>query len=288
MKKVFFFFFSILFFLSSNAQENQNLIIKNALQYIGTPYRAHTLEFGHQEKLVVNKKAVDCTTFVEYVLAQSLAQLDSINKQSEKTFLQKIRYRDGIINGYTSRLHYFSEWIQEGEKNKFITDITALEATDSMYIALSYMSTHPQYYKHLSNSSQNREEIAEVEKSISGTIIKWLPEQKLPTEGLPWIKNGDIIALTVGIYGLDVSHVGFAIYQGGQLHLLHASSAKGKVIIEPIPLSTMLQRNKNWTGIRVLRPNVYLDQKEYTKTEALIESKDSTENKIDSLKILTE
>ena len=241
-----------------------------------------------KEKLVVNKKAVDCTTFVEYVLAQSLAQLDSINKQSEKTFLQKIRYRDGIINGYTSRLHYFSEWIQEGEKNKFITDITALEATDSMYIALSYMSTHPQYYKHLSNSSQNREEIAEVEKSISGTIIKWLPEQKLPTEGLPWIKNGDIIALTVGIYGLDVSHVGFAIYQGGQLHLLHASSAKGKVIIEPIPLSTMLQRNKNWTGIRVLRPNVYLDQKEYTKTEALIESKDSTENKIDSLKILTE
>ena len=157
-----------------------------------------------------------------------------------------------------------------------------------MYIALSYMSTHPQYYKHLSNSSQNREEIAEVEKSISGTIIKWLPEQKLPTEGLPWIKNGDIIALTVGIYGLDISHVGFAIYQGGQLHLLHASSAKGKVIIEPIPLSTMLQRNKNWTGIRVLRPNVYLDQKEYTKTEALIESKESTENKIDSLKILTE
>ena len=156
------------------------------------------------------------------MLFRSLAQLDSINKQSEKTFLQKIRYRDGIINGYTSRLHYFSEWIQEGEKNKFITDITALEATDSMYIALSYMSTHPQYYKHLSNSSQNREEIAEVEKSISGTIIKWLPEQKLPTEGLPWIKNGDIIALTVGIYGLDVSHVGFAIYQGGQLHLLHA------------------------------------------------------------------
>ena len=80
-----------------------------------------------------------------------------------------------------------------------------------------------------------------------------MPKDSIPPEGLDWIVDGDIIALTVGIYGLDVSHLGFAVYQGDELHLLHASSSRGEVVIEPIPLSMMLKRSKNWTGIRVIR-----------------------------------
>lgn len=36
-------------------------------------YVAHTLEVNDEEKLVVNFDEVDCTTFVEYVLALSLS-----------------------------------------------------------------------------------------------------------------------------------------------------------------------------------------------------------------------
>lgn len=258
MKKVLFYLFVFLFTISVHAQNTeQHIMLKNGLTYINTPYVAHTLEYGQQEKLVINKKEVDCTTFVEYTLAESLAEKDSTNDSSETQYLQKIRYRNGQINGYTSRLHYITEWIQEGIQNKFITDMTELHGPDSMYVALSYMSRHPQYYKHLSKSIKNRKAIKEIETKLSGQVIKWLPKDQLPEEGLPWIKEGDIIALTVGIYGLDISHMGIAIYQGDKLHLLHASSTKGKVVIEPIPLSIMLHRNKNWTGIRVLRPNLY-------------------------------
>lgn len=45
---------------------------------------------------------------------------------------------------------------------------------------------------------------------------------------MPWIKDGDIIAITTHTPGLDVAHMGIAAYRKGKLHLLHASSAQGK------------------------------------------------------------
>ena len=60
--------------LTAGAQEpGCQLILHNALTYLGKPYVAHTLEINDEEQLVVNLEEVDCTTFVEYVLAQSLA-----------------------------------------------------------------------------------------------------------------------------------------------------------------------------------------------------------------------
>lgn len=229
-------------------------ILKIALSYLDTPYVAHTLERTKEEKLVFNKEEVDCTTYVEYVLAEALAASDTLENRSAQQYLQQIRYRNGEIEGYCSRLHYITEWILSAEANGFVQDITQQEGTDSMQVVLSYMSEHPQYYRHLAHSTTNQEKIRAIEQKISGTKVGWLPQNDLPEQGLSWIKDGDIIALTVGIRGLDVSHLGFAIYVDEQLHLLHASSSQGKVMIEPVPLSQMLQRNKNWNGIRVIRP----------------------------------
>lgn len=35
--------------------------------------------------------------------------------------------------------------------------------------------------------------------------------------------------------------------------MLHASSSKGKVLVEKLALSRLLDRNNSWTGIRVIR-----------------------------------
>lgn len=48
-------------------------MLKYGLSFLKTPYVAHTLEVNDEEKLVVNFDEVDCTTFVEYVLALSLS-----------------------------------------------------------------------------------------------------------------------------------------------------------------------------------------------------------------------
>jgi hypothetical protein len=68
------------------------------------------------------------------------------------------------------------------------------------------------------------------------------------------IKNGDIIAFTTKDEGLDVAHVGFAIWQGKNLHLLHASSKESAVVISKKTLASYLKSNKKFTGIIVARP----------------------------------
>lgn len=216
------------------------------MSYLGTKYTAHTLEQGETERLVVRTKEVDCLTFVEYTLAQALGSSFADN-------LQKIRYRDGIIDGYTSRLHYTSDWIANGIRHRFLTDVTAENSKCVTTLSLSYMSTHPKQYKKLANSPENVLRMAKYEKALSGQTVHWLPKDKLPAAGLPWIKNGDIIAITANLPGLDIAHVGIACYAEGRLHLLHASSTLGKVVVSDEPLHYMLNNNKSWTGIRVVR-----------------------------------
>ena len=83
------------------------------------------------------------------------------------------------------------------------------------------MSTHPQLYKQLSNSPGNVAKMKKFEKALSGKEIRYLPKDKLPNEGLPWINDGDIIAITTNTPGLDVAHLGIAFYVDGKLSLIH-------------------------------------------------------------------
>ena len=147
-------FIAALLPLTTGAQEpGCQIVLDHALTYLGKPYVAHTLEVNDKEQLVVNLEEVDCTTFVEYVLAQSLA--DTRGGEMED-YLKRIRYRDGRIDGYTSRLHYIAEWIESGVQNGFIEDVTAQCSPDTMLLQLSFMSTHPDSYRHLKQPAQRQ------------------------------------------------------------------------------------------------------------------------------------
>ena len=81
------------------------LVIKIAKHFLGTPYVSGTLE-QEPERLTVNTRETDCILFVEMCLAMSLTA-----KDPEPTFekyvdnLRKLRYRDGVVDGYASRIH---------------------------------------------------------------------------------------------------------------------------------------------------------------------------------------
>lgn len=259
--------------LSCSPASSCNPVLKIATSYLGTPYVANTLEKDGEESLIINLKEVDCLTLVEYTLAQALCfnfssqekePSNSLKKDSSSVDsssdvspfahnLQKIRYRNGIINGYPSRLHYTSDWIDNGIRQGFLQDITAEHSPNTLTLSLSYMSTHPQLYKKLADSPENVARMAEQEKAITGKVVHWLPKNKLPEVGLPWIKDGDIIAITTKLRGLDIAHMGIAKHVDGNLHLLHASSTLGKVVISDEPLNHLLNNKKSWTGIRVVR-----------------------------------
>lgn len=236
--------------------EPDNLPLFFARKLIGTPYVGGTLDRGDREQLVVNLQEMDCTTFVETVLALSLTAAGGRTAFRDfEDALRKIRYRGGIENGYASRLHYFSEWITDNVRKGTVSEITGNLSNDSLEVNVCYMSTHPASYPQIGKHLGLLAQIERMERSISGIVVPYLPKEKLLQRDISRkIKEGDVVAITTNIPGLDIAHTGFVIRRkDGQLYLLHASSKWGKVIAEAIPLPEYLRDKPNMTGLRVLR-----------------------------------
>ena len=227
-----------------------------AQKMLGVPYVAGTLDENEKEQLVVRLDALDCTTFVETVLAFCIA--DKRGERDWKGFkkaLTDIRYRDGLLNGYASRLHYFSDWIRNNEQMGFFRECTSESACAQFQeLWLDFMSTHSESYLPMKKDTSLINEIALQEKKWQGVSVAYIPKDKLnlSPEDLK-IKNGDILAITTNIKGLDVVHVGFAYWKGEELHLLHASSNAMKVIEDAQSLYDYSKNKIAHTGVRAIR-----------------------------------
>ncbi len=228
--------------------------ISIAKYLIGTPYVAHTLEKEGEEKLVINLREMDCTTFVENVIAISTCIYNkTIGFSDLSKVLTKIRYKNGVINKYPSRLHYFTEWLTDNERMNLISIISNSFAKDNFDSKVNFMSTHPVYYKQLKNK-RFLEKIVYIEKKISKAKLKYIPKEKIHLFENK-IQNGDIIAITTSINGLDIAHVGLAIIIEGRLHLFHESFSQKQVVISKEPLEDYLENFKKKNGIIVARLN---------------------------------
>lgn len=232
-----------------------DLIVETAKFFLGTPYVASTLE-KEPEGLVVNLRELDCSTFVESVLALSLTM-----KEAHPSFdnfcrnLQWIRYRDGEIAGYASRLHYTSDWLYENGRKGIVKDISREIGGERLMLNLNFMSTHPGSYKQLKDHPERVKEIAAIEKEINARTYYYLPEQKVEaTAGS--LQPGDMVCITTSIKGLDISHVGFIYKEKGMLTFIHASTLAKKVIVNQEPLSVYLSKGKSSTGVMIARPSL--------------------------------
>ena len=230
-----------------------------ARQFMNRPYVAHTLEIKDKEEhLSVNLQSLDCTTLVENVCALALTTLHGGKRWQDYLYwLQRLRYQDGKINGYSSRNHYFSQWIQSGEQMGMVKEVVPEKNISvPMKLNLTYMSAHPDSYPLLKVNMDERRLIAEMEKRASGATVRYIPKERVgdSRKVLHQIKDGDIIAITTSKAGLDISHVGFAVWgEDGKLHLLNASSIHKKVVLEPMTLYQYMQKHSTQTGIRVIR-----------------------------------
>jgi hypothetical protein len=228
------------------------LIVSAGKQWMGTPYVAHTLERPDGEKLVINLREQDCTTFLENTLAIAASMKSkSPSFETYTDLLQQIRYRNGLIQGYPSRLHYFSEWLYENEKNGFLQVVTRQLGGKPYMKPLNFMSSHRTAYAALKDE-KNYQQIGKIEEVLNTRQYYYIPKAEVKNiEGK--LQDGDIIAITTGIQGLDVVHVGFAKRHNNRIHLLHASLDEKKVVISSKPLAEYLIGNKNQSGIMVAR-----------------------------------
>ncbi|MGI6223651.1 MAG: N-acetylmuramoyl-L-alanine amidase-like domain-containing protein [Prevotella sp.] len=235
-----------------------NWMIYFARQLRGIPYVAQTLEKNKKERLVINLRQLDCTTYVENVAALSLCM-----KNKKYTFedfcdyLRQLRYEDGKVD-YPTRLHYFTAWADNNEKMGFVEE--EIQKPNPPFsrvqtININYMTQHADSYPMLKANPSWVKDIKKMEQKYNGQKFRYIPKEKIANTKLfrETIHDGDVIAIITKKKGLDTSHLGIAVWHKNGLHLLNASMVRHKVVEEPWTLRYYMSRHPSQIGIRVIR-----------------------------------
>lgn len=220
--------------------------------FLGTPYVAHTLEEPGEEHLVVNLHGLDCTTFMEnsLVLARCV-KMGTTSFDDYRRELQFVRYRDGRVNGYPSRLHYFTDWVHNNGQKNVLKDITADLGGTPAGKTVNFMTAHRSAYPQLSRE-ENVRTILMVEESMNRRGFTVLPKARIPGI-LRQLRNGDIIGTATSMEGMDVSHTGIVVWESGTARFLHAPLSTGVVCLAEGSLADYVAAHRSMTGIVVAR-----------------------------------
>ncbi len=250
---------------------DKDLVLFFFKKMLGRPYVAHTLENNAREKLVVNVRDLDCTTSTENIMALSICR--KTNRLTFSDFcdvLMNIRYENPYGGedheprvAYSHRNHYFTGWansnIAQGFFEEIIGPAKIFSGTQRVYV--DYMTAHPQYYKMINETPTTADSIKAMEKKLSDpkhNTYKFIPKENLKNtntdEFRQWIHEGDIVVILTNKAGLDTQHITMAHWgDDKQLHIMHASSLRKKVVFEPLTLYQYLMNQKTATGVRILK-----------------------------------
>jgi Protein of unknown function (DUF1460) len=223
---------------------------------LGATYREGLLDQGATEKLFVSLTEFDCVLFVETVLAFSRnLRSPSPSYENFRENIQEVRYADGKLDGYCSRLHYFSEWIRNNQERNIVRDLTSELGGIPLNKKLNFMSNNWQKYPRLKNNKANYQCILAMEQKIEIELrsqpLRYIPSHKIRSI-YSLLKAGDIIAVTTDLKGLDATHTGFIYPTANGIGLIHASPS-GKVKVSP-DLQRYVEGVDHAIGIMVARP----------------------------------
>ncbi len=238
-----------------------DLMVHIGLGLVGTPYEPGTLEVEGPERLVIDFGGMDCVTFVENVYAIATAVKAGVGDRLDQRgvvegeyerMLRALRYRGNVIDGYPSRLHYFSEWLLDAQSKQLVENVTEELGGVMDDEPIDFMSTHPDAYRQLSDPD-NLDVIRRVEELLSARGRLYIPEDRIG-DVADRIQPGDIIAATSTVPGLDVAHTGLAVRIDGELRLLHAPLVGDSVEVSVRPLAERIVAIEGQDGIMVARP----------------------------------
>jgi hypothetical protein len=228
----------------------------------GTPYVANTLDAylkaggnPSQEPLTLSLTRFDCVTLVEGCLAVArvAGQDGAPTWQRFGRETERMRYRGGERRGYPSRLHYFSEWIADGERRGLLRDLGPDLGGAEDRRPLRFMTEHRASYPALSDETVFQE-IGAIERRLDSHPRRVIPTKRIP-QVVDRIETGDVLGFATEIPGLDVTHAAFAYRDGnGILRVLHAPLSGGVVEITRTTLPEYVSAIRRSTGVLVARP----------------------------------
>lgn len=241
--------------LENNQKSVPELMIIAAKQMLGTEYVAGTLEVIPEE-LKVSLVETDCILLVESCLAMALNAKKGLTSPDDLCeTVQSLRYRNGVVEGYASRLHYTSEWIRQGEANGIFKEITGeLSGNNLSGQKFSYMSEHSDAYKQLKGNPAETARIAQMEKELNKHEDYYVIPKEMVSEIEGELKDGDILGFNTSVKGLDIAHVALVYKkENGDVGFIHASQVEGKVVIDKKSIAEYVMGRKSNNGIRIIR-----------------------------------
>ncbi|MCF0203670.1 MAG: DUF1460 domain-containing protein [Bacteroidaceae bacterium] len=241
--------------------DTTNLTLFFSQKFLGMPYKGTYIKTNKRrgELLGINVRFVDCTTYVETVLALSLAAArKDFTFQGFCRYLCAIRYAGNRNPEWKDRNHYFSAWVEENTRNGLVRE-TALPEGLSVREKkeIDYITTHPKEYPQTVRDRDAWNRLREIEKRLSSRAVRYIPKDKFAAADEKRLRSifrdGDIIVIVTNKRGLDVQHVGFATWRKTGLYMRHSSSDRNRVIDEKRTLQEYLRRVRTSRGVRVLR-----------------------------------
>lgn len=230
---------------------------------VGTPYEANTLEAylragasaSGTEPVTLSLTRFDCVTLVESCLAVArVARSPSAPtwKRFEREMV-RMRYRNGLRGSYASRLHYFSEWIADGERRGLLRDLGRTLGGIVDARPLRFMTEHRSSYVALADEHVFQSIVA-IERRLDDHPRTLIPTARI-ADVSDGIETGDVLAFATSIPGLDVSHAAFAYRdEKDTLRVLHAPLSGGTVEVSRATLPEYVAALRRSTGILVARP----------------------------------
>jgi hypothetical protein len=214
-------------FISAAAGEHHfgTRIARTSEFLLGRPYVEGSLGGGPglPEEFRVDLNAFDCVTFIEVVIAISLARTGDEFIDT----LRRIRYRDGVI-GWPSRNHYMVDWALNNEERGFVRNVTGGPHALKKSCTLSLIPGLPS----------------------KTTTFSYFPAQ-WTADGAERFEVGDLMLFVSTRETLDVFHTGLLVKRDERWLLRHATRTAGMVIDQE--LLEFIGQNE-MAGFVLLRP----------------------------------
>ena len=232
-------------------QDVPSLITHYAERQLGITYVGGLLDEPDTEQLVVTLEGSDCVIYVEMSLAMAMTTMQArTGYDAFRDNLKLIRYRDGEIDGYPSRLHYFSDWLLTNQEKGLL----ALQFQDEGLPVIDppdFMTRNRENYRHLADDDAMFAQIRAMEERLAGMRLAYIPQERIP-EFEARFQTGDILAFVTTVDGLDITHTGLVKMDGDRAGFYHASLT-GSVIVDPATIHQYTQNRRNVNGIVIAR-----------------------------------
>ena len=151
--------------------EGTNVPLHFARHFLGYPYVAYTLDQDLSESLVINTEGLDCTTFVENVLALTICtQKGTTSFDDFCRTLAMVRYIGSKVS-YPTRQHYFTIWLTDNISEGLVADVelpaSPMSAKRKPHV--DYMTQHVSSYKMLNAHKEWLPDIKKMEAKVNAT-----------------------------------------------------------------------------------------------------------------------